>query len=67
MAEHIDGPLGYERMGRSGPVMAFAHPDPMDTCPRSRLAGVIGIGYRVRPRPLAARNSGLSPTKGEIP
>ena len=30
MAEHIDGPLYYERMGRTGPVMAFVHPNPMD-------------------------------------
>ncbi len=30
MAEHIEGPLYYERMGRSGPVMAFVHPNPMD-------------------------------------
>ena len=30
MAQHIDGPLYYERMGRTGPVMAFAHPNPMD-------------------------------------
>jgi pimeloyl-ACP methyl ester carboxylesterase len=30
MAEHIHGPLYYERMGRSGPVMAFVHPNPMD-------------------------------------
>ena len=30
MAEHIDGPLYYERMGRIGPVMAFVHPNPMD-------------------------------------
>jgi pimeloyl-ACP methyl ester carboxylesterase len=30
MAQHIDGPLYYERMGRSGPVMAFVHPNPMD-------------------------------------
>src|SRR2546423_8132843 len=30
MAEHIDGPLYYERMGRSGPIMAFVHPNPMD-------------------------------------
>ncbi len=30
MAERIDGPLYYERMGRTGPVMAFAHPNPMD-------------------------------------
>lgn len=30
MAEHIDGPLYYERMGRSGPLMAFVHPNPMD-------------------------------------
>jgi len=30
MAEHIEGPLYYERMGRSGPLMAFVHPNPMD-------------------------------------
>ena len=30
MAQHIEGPLYYERMGRSGPVMAFVHPNPMD-------------------------------------
>ena len=30
MANHIDGPLYYERMGRTGPVMAFIHPNPMD-------------------------------------
>ena len=30
MAQHIDGPLYYERMGRSGPVIAFIHPNPMD-------------------------------------
>src|SRR5271170_7189168 len=30
VAEHIDGPLYYERMGRTGPVMAFVHPNPMD-------------------------------------
>lgn len=30
MAQHIDGPLYYERMGRQGPVMAFVHPNPMD-------------------------------------
>ena len=30
MAEHIDGPLYYERMGRNGPVIAFVHPNPMD-------------------------------------
>ena len=30
MADHIEGPLYYERMGRSGPVMAFVHPNPMD-------------------------------------
>jgi len=30
MVEHIDGPLYYERMGRTGPVMAFVHPNPMD-------------------------------------
>jgi pimeloyl-ACP methyl ester carboxylesterase len=30
MAEHIPGPLYYERMGRTGPVMAFVHPNPLD-------------------------------------
>jgi pimeloyl-ACP methyl ester carboxylesterase len=30
MAEHIRGPLYYERAGRSGPVLAFIHPNPMD-------------------------------------
>jgi pimeloyl-ACP methyl ester carboxylesterase len=30
MANHIDGPLYYETMGKSGPVMAFVHPNPMD-------------------------------------
>src|ERR1700687_1906013 len=30
MADHIDGPLYYERMGRTGPIMAFVHPNPMD-------------------------------------
>lgn len=30
MANNIDGPLYYERMGRTGPVMAFLHPNPMD-------------------------------------
>ena len=30
MADHIDGPLYYERMGRTGLVMAFVHPNPMD-------------------------------------
>jgi len=30
MAAHIEGPLYYERMGRSGRVMAFVHPNPMD-------------------------------------
>lgn len=30
MAEHILGPLYYERMGRAGPAMVFVHPNPMD-------------------------------------
>jgi 3-oxoadipate enol-lactonase len=30
MAQHIEGPLYYERLGREGPVMAFVHPNPMD-------------------------------------
>ena len=29
MADHILGPLYYERMGRTGPIMAFIHPNPM--------------------------------------
>jgi pimeloyl-ACP methyl ester carboxylesterase len=30
VAPHIKGPLYYERMGRTGPVIAFVHPNPMD-------------------------------------
>ncbi len=30
MAQHIDGPLYYETLGRTGPVIAFVHPNPMD-------------------------------------
>ena len=30
MAEHIEGPLYYERMGRAGPPVVFVHPNPMD-------------------------------------
>ncbi|HXQ53068.1 MAG TPA: alpha/beta hydrolase [Stellaceae bacterium] len=30
MAQHVEGPLYYERMGRAGPVIAFIHPNPMD-------------------------------------
>ena len=30
VADHIEGPLYYERMGRTRPVMAFVHPNPMD-------------------------------------
>ena len=30
MAPKIQGPLYFERMGRSGPVIAFVHPNPMD-------------------------------------
>ena len=30
MAAHIDGSLYYERMGRTGPAIAFIHPNPMD-------------------------------------
>ncbi len=30
MADHVTGPLYYERAGRAGPVMAFVHPNPMD-------------------------------------
>ena len=30
MADHIDGPLYYEKLGRTGPTIAFVHPNPMD-------------------------------------
>jgi pimeloyl-ACP methyl ester carboxylesterase len=30
LAAHIDGPLYYEKMGRSGPALVFVHPNPMD-------------------------------------
>jgi pimeloyl-ACP methyl ester carboxylesterase len=30
VADHILGPLYYERMGRTGPVMLFIHPNPLD-------------------------------------
>ena len=30
MAQHIEGRLYYERMGRTGPAIAFIHPNPMD-------------------------------------
>ena len=30
LAQHIDGPLYYETLGRTGPVIAFVHPNPMD-------------------------------------
>lgn len=30
MADHIEGPLYYERMGRTGPPVVFVHPNPMD-------------------------------------
>jgi pimeloyl-ACP methyl ester carboxylesterase len=30
LAQHIEGPLYYEKMGRTGPVIAFIHPNPMD-------------------------------------
>ncbi|MBI78312.1 MAG: hypothetical protein CMM53_11130 [Rhodospirillaceae bacterium] len=30
MADHIHGPLYYEKMGRKGPVIAFVHPNPLD-------------------------------------
>lgn len=30
MARNVEGPLYYERMGRTGPVIAFIHPNPMD-------------------------------------
>ena len=30
MAEHINGPLHWERLGKAGRPMAFVHPNPMD-------------------------------------
>jgi pimeloyl-ACP methyl ester carboxylesterase len=30
MAEHINGPLYWERMGRTGTPMVFVHPNPLD-------------------------------------
>jgi 3-oxoadipate enol-lactonase len=30
LAEHINGPLNYEQLGKDGPPMAFVHPNPMD-------------------------------------
>ncbi len=30
MAEHINGPLNYERLGKQGRPMVFVHPNPMD-------------------------------------
>src|SRR5215469_5127125 len=30
MADHLHGPLYYEKMGREGPVFAFIHPNPYD-------------------------------------
>ena len=64
MAQHIRGPLYYERMGRSGPVMAFVHPNPMDqSCWIFQMAHfstwyrciAIDIpGYGDRPRPSRA-------------
>jgi pimeloyl-ACP methyl ester carboxylesterase len=30
MATHVSGPLNWERLGKSGPPMAFVHPNPMD-------------------------------------
>src|SRR6266700_6940177 len=40
MAEHIDGPLYYERMGRARPVMAFVHPNfRKNHCRRHRKVG----------------------------
>ena len=30
MARNVNGPLYYERLGRSGPIIAFVHPNPMD-------------------------------------
>jgi hypothetical protein len=49
MADHIDGPLYYERMGRSGPVMAFVHPNPMDRrlWPENQAVSTVGSDDRL--------------------
>jgi hypothetical protein len=49
MAEHIDGPLYYETMGKSGPVMAFVHPNPMDQGRRGDRPALGRAARRVRP------------------
>ena len=49
MADHIDGPLYYERMGRTGPVMAFMHPNPMDRrlWPENQAVSTVGSDDRL--------------------
>ena len=49
MADHIDGPLYYERMGRTGPVMAFVHPNPMDRrlWPENQAVSTVGSDARL--------------------
>src|SRR5437899_3352271 len=48
MAQHIDGPLHYERMGRSGPLMAFVHPNPKKEFAHRRIKAYQeqGVDYR---------------------
>ncbi len=46
MADHIDGSLYYETMGKSGPVMAFVHPNPMDQSRRIFQMAQMSTWYR---------------------
>ena len=49
MANHIDGALYYETMGKSGPVMAFVHPNPMDqSCWIFQMAQMSKLRVRVQ-------------------
>jgi pimeloyl-ACP methyl ester carboxylesterase len=46
LAPHIHGPLYYERMGRTGPPMAFIHPNPMDQSCWIYQIGHLSTWYR---------------------
>lgn len=46
MANHIRGPLYYERMGRQGPVMLFIHPNPLDQTAWLYQMGHFSTWYR---------------------